>query len=236
MVKVGGVQSTPEKIQMVKVGGGQSTHEQIPMVKVEEEKEIAASSAETRKATVLAGEKTVSTTAAEESPAPIPHVPVVMKETIPAVPENQSRRELEISGKEKEIKLEEITSIDQLMEDIAVEDRKRKTSRAKSLRRSPVTRGRARNRKGIAERTAVKERISLAADEPQGKKKDDWRKSELDTKAELKLSNKRRERLESTFNSILQKNTKQTSTTTKRSESKDVLRNRMDDLLTMVLK
>jgi len=236
MVKVGEVQSSPEKIQMVKVGGGQATHEQIPMVKVGEEKEIATSSAETSEVTVLAGEKTVSTTAAEESPASIPYVPIVTKETIPAVQEQQSRRESEISGKEKEIKLEEITSIDQLMEDITVEDRKRKSGRAKSLRRPPVARGRARHRKGIAERMAVKERISLAADEPQDKKKDDWRRSDLDTKAEVKLSSKRRERLESTFNSILQKNTTHTTTTKKRPESKDVLRNRMDDLLTMVLK
>ena len=239
MVKVGGSsQSAPEHIQMVKVGGAsQSAPEPIPMVKVGGEKVVPASSVEIEKATVTAAQESASTTSAEGSPGSVPQVPVETKETVKAVMEKKSsKRTSEIAGKDREIMLDEVTSIDQLMEDITVERRGRKTGRSRSPGRASMLKGRPPESKGIAERRIMKERTGMTGDGLMEKKNDDWRKTDIDTTVKSKFSSKRRERLESTFNSILIKDSTKTSTTTKRSESKDVLRNRMDDLLTMVLK
>ena len=239
MVKVGGSsQSAPEHIQMVKVGGAsQSAPEPIPMVKVGGEKVVPASSVEIEKATVTAAQESASTTSAEGSPGSVPQVPVETKETVKAVMEKKSsKRTSEIAGKDREIMLDEVTSIDQLMEDITVERRGRKTGRSRSPGRASMPKGRQPESKGIAERRIMKERTGMTGDGLLEKKNDDWRKTDIDTTVKSKFSSKRRERLESTFNSILIKDSTKTSTTTKRSESKDVLRNRMDDLLTMVLK
>ena len=239
MVKVGGsTRSAPESIRTVKVGGAsQSVPESIPMVKVGGEKDVTASSVEIRKATVMGAQESALTPSAEESPAPIPRVPVETKETVKAVMEKKSSdRTSEIAGKDREIMLDEVTSIDQLMEDITVERRGRKTGRSRSPGRASMLKGRPPESKGIAERRIMKERTGMTGDGLMEKKNDDWRKTDIDTTVKSKFSSKRRERLESTFNSILMKDSTKTSTTTKRSESKDVLRNRMDDLLTMVLK